>query len=177
MESMSLEDWRALVDRTNNNARTRNTRVGSKPRKGKAAPSEHDLQVSCVRWFRYVYSNESDLLFAIPNGGWRNQVVASKLKAEGVQAGIPDLQLAIPNGKYHGLFIEMKNGKAGELSQIQREMIVKLTHHGYACAVCHSFEEFVLTANEYMSGAEGFHLLQTAAENIPSIRKMINSIL
>ena len=57
---------------------------------------EHQLQVECVKWFRFQYPKLANLLFAIPNGGLRNIKVATKLKAEGVLAGVPDLFLAIP---------------------------------------------------------------------------------
>lgn len=116
---------------------------------GKSAASEHDLQVACVRWFRLQYPQYAKLLFAIPNGGQRNAVVAAKLKAEGVQAGVPDLFLAVPCGSYHGLWIEMKNGKAGRLSALQGSMITALVKQGYRCEVCHSFEEFASIISEY----------------------------
>jgi hypothetical protein len=48
------------------------------------------------------------LLFAIPNGGERNKIVAAKLKATGVKAGVHDIFLAVPRKLYHGLFIELK---------------------------------------------------------------------
>lgn len=47
-------------------------------------------------------------LFAIPNGGKRHIVTALSLKRQGVKAGVPDLLLAYPSGRYHGLFIELK---------------------------------------------------------------------
>ena len=44
--------------------------------------TEHQEQVQLVRWFRA--SHPSVLIFAIPNGGYRSRVTASRLKAEGV---------------------------------------------------------------------------------------------
>ena len=117
---------------------------------GKVADSEHDLQVTCVKWFRYNYRAYMQLLFAIPNGGWRNTTTAAKLKAEGVIAGVPDLFLAVPNGKYHGLFIEMKNGKAGRLSSVQKDMLTLLRNENYQCEVCHTFPEFVTAVQTYL---------------------------
>ena len=40
---------------------------------------EHNIQVACVNWFRYQFNNL--LIYAVPNGGQRNAVVAAKLKA------------------------------------------------------------------------------------------------
>lgn len=100
-------------------------------------PSEHDEQKALIKWAR---SKRIELLFAIPNGGHRAISVAKKLKAEGVQPGVPDLFLAIPHPPYHGLFIEMKAIK-GTVSKIQRAWIAALTAQGYRAAICRGFEE------------------------------------
>lgn len=121
-----------------------------KKNKGKVADSEHDLQVACVNWFRLTYRDIRDMLFAIPNGGWRNATTAAKLKAEGVLAGVPDLFLAIPSGEFHGLWIEMKNGKAGRLSEAQQRMITRLRNENYKCEVCHSWTDFCRIIQEYL---------------------------
>lgn len=46
-------------------------------------PSEHDEQKALIKWAR---SKGIELLFAIPNGGYRAISVAKRLKAEGVKA-------------------------------------------------------------------------------------------
>ena len=116
----------------------------------KAAATEHDLQVGCVRWFRYEFPEYAPLLFAIPNGGRRDYVAAAKLKAEGVVAGVPDLFFAVPRGGWHGLWIEMKNGMAGELSQAQKEMHERLREQGYMVEVCRTFDAFVTILRDYL---------------------------
>ena len=90
------------------------------------------------------------LLFAIPNGGWRNAIVAAKLKAEGVTAGVPDLMLAVPHGQYHGLFVEMKNGKQGRVSESQREMHEALRAQFYQVEVARTAEDFVRIVQAYL---------------------------
>lgn len=110
---------------------------------------EHNLQVACVRWFRYRYPKA--LIFAIPNGGQRNAIVAAKLKAEGVMAGVPDLLIPCARGVYHGLFVEMKNGKKGRVSEAQSVMMDRLQGEWYKCAVCRSFDEFKATVEQYMA--------------------------
>ena len=116
----------------------------------KAAATEHDLQVGCVRWFRYEFPEYAPLLFAIPNGGRRDYVAAAKLKAEGVVPGVPDLFFAVPRGGWHGLWIEMKNGMAGELSQAQKEMHERLRAQGYRVEVCRTFDGFVTILRDYL---------------------------
>lgn len=132
---MTLSEYTAYIEKRNH---------------GKSAASEHDLQVQCVRWFRLYYPKYARLLFAIPNGGQRNRIVAAKLKAEGVVAGVPDLFLAVPKGAYHGLWIEMKNGKAGKVSNKQNDMINVLKEQGYQCEVARSFNEFEGVIRDYL---------------------------
>ena len=110
---------------------------------------EHQIQVSCVRWFRYKFPH--CLLYAIPNGSKRNVIVASKLKSEGVTAGVPDLFVAEPKGIWHGLYVEMKNGKKGVISENQKKIMRALSIKGYKCIVCRSFDDFMKFVDEYMS--------------------------
>ena len=50
-------------------------------------------------------------------------------KAIGVKKGVPDLSLPVPRGRYHGLYIEMKND-AGRASQEQKWWGERLTAQG-----------------------------------------------
>lgn len=120
-------------------------------RGGKSSHSEHDLQTACVNWFRMQYREYAHLLIAIPNGGQRDVRVARKLKAEGVVAGVPDLFLAVARGQSHGLWIEMKNGKAGRVSEHQHYMIDALARQGYKGVVCRTFDEFRDKVQNYLS--------------------------
>lgn len=108
---------------------------------------EHQLQVSCVNWFRLQHRGQ--LIYAIPNGGQRNKIVAAKLKAEGVTAGIPDINIPVANRFYHGSYIELKV-KPNTPTISQKEMMNELHANGYKCAVCCSIEEFTEVVNEYM---------------------------
>lgn len=80
---------------------------------------EHNLQVACVRWFDMQYPKHKNQLFAVPNGGQRNVVVALKLKAEGVRAGVADLILMCGLGQV--IFIEMKT-KKGTQTKSQKHL-------------------------------------------------------
>lgn len=122
------------------------------PKRGaKSSHSEHDLQTACVNWFRMQYSEYAHLLIAIPNGGQRDVRVARKLKAEGVVAGVPDLFLAVPTSKHAGLWIEMKNGSAGRVSEHQHYMLDALARQGYKGVVCRTFDEFWQIVNSYLA--------------------------
>lgn len=92
---------------------------------------------------------EIALLHHIPNGGQRNKAVAAKLKAEGVKAGVPDLCLPVPRGRYHGMYIELK-AQGGRPTQEQKAWIAALTEQGYAAQICVGFEEAKETIEQYL---------------------------
>lgn len=117
---------------------------------------EHTEQVSLMKWWSLAcksFGIPEQLLFAIPNGGHRNIVTATKLKAEGVRAGVPDLFLAYPTPHGgRGLFIEMKKAKGGRVSNDQGVMIFNLANVGYHCVVCHGWVEAKDAIERYMQG-------------------------
>ena len=122
-------------------------RLWDKSNRGKSANSEHALQVECLQWLRMAYPQV--LCYAIPNGGYRTKTTARLMRSEGVMSGIPDLHIPIPRGGYASLYIEMKNGKAGVLSDRQKEMIPRLRGYGNKVVVCRSLEEFRAAVEEY----------------------------
>src|SRR5258706_15604992 len=59
-------------------------------------PTEHQIQCSVIaQWYLMCarYGLPAFSLLAIPNGGARDPITGARLKAEGVRAGMPDLQL------------------------------------------------------------------------------------
>lgn len=110
---------------------------------------ESKLQQSCVRWFDYQYPRYRLNLFAIPNGGRRSKIEAAIMKGEGVRAGVADLFLAVPNGKYHGLFIEMKT-ESGRQTDTQKEFEKAVTAQGYSYTICRNFESFVNVVSDWL---------------------------
>jgi hypothetical protein len=109
---------------------------------------EHNTQVACVNWFRYQYPKY--LIYAIPNGGQRNKIVAGKLKDEGVLAGVPDLHIPVAKKGYHGLYIEMK-AEGNTQSPRQVEVMERLRSEGYLCEVAYGFDEFEKIVNKYLN--------------------------
>ena len=113
---------------------TRKTRSGRKP----PVAHEHRMQVALFKWAALASGADPRLrlLFAIGNGGKRNVIVAKKMKAEGVKAGVPDVFLPVPCGVYHGLWLELKAGK-GTPSEEQAHWLSRLEFQGYRCEVVH----------------------------------------
>jgi len=90
--------------------------------------SEHSEQVGFVNWFRAKYPHT--LIFAIPNGEKRSISVATRLKAEGVTRGIPDLYIPSCNR-----WVEMKRATGGRLSPDQKKVIEYLRSVGHTVIV------------------------------------------
>jgi len=113
----------------------------------RALPSEGQEQATLINYTKMQYKMFPEeypgleMLYHIPNGGKRSASEAARFKSEGVQAGVPDLFLPVPRGKYHGLYIEMKRLQGGKVSEAQSEMHVKLRRMGYVCEVAHGWQE------------------------------------
>lgn len=120
-----------------------------------ALSKEHHEQCALVQWagLRAGRCPELSLLYAIPNGGERNIVVARKLKAEGVKPGVPDLCLPVAGSGYHGLYVEMKKAKGGRVGENQRWWLEKLNAQGYLATVCNGFDEGQAVIEAYLKGA------------------------
>ena len=96
------------------------------------------------------YPEFRKLLFAIPNGGERNIIVASKMKATGTKADVSDIFLAVPKGQYHGLFIELKK-IGGKPRKGQLEFIDEVRRKGYAACVVEGWEALRDEVVSYMT--------------------------
>jgi hypothetical protein len=104
--------------------------------------SEHKIQAEFVTWCQDNSDKVPNLhrIFAIPNGGKRDARTGAILKAEGVQAGVPDLFLPVPIGSRKGLFIELKT-ENGRASPPQKEWLAFLSEMGYMAVECRGLEE------------------------------------
>jgi hypothetical protein len=103
--------------------------------------SEHEIQKAIVQYLAL----KNLCYFAVPNGGHRHIVVASKLKAEGVRSGVPDIAL-IHQGHYYG--IEVKTLK-GRLSDSQKTMIQLIHDKGGLVGVVRSVKDTINLLKEW----------------------------
>lgn len=120
------------------------------------AGTEHAIQAALFCWAAQQKDNRLKMLFAIPNGGERHKVVASKLKAEGVKKGVPDVFLSVGNMFHHGFFIEFKkpkftNYQNGGCSNDQVRWIDKLTEQGYLCHIHYDWVTAAEALNKYLA--------------------------
>jgi len=117
---------------------------------------EHREQAVVVRWFDLQHPSLRGRLFAVPNGahlaGSQQQRAAkmSKLKAEGLRDGVPDLLLPVPRGQFCGLFIEMKPDQKAQLRSEQVDWLDFLGQQGYYAVVCRGSDAAIETIRAYM---------------------------
>ncbi len=99
--------------------------------------TEHQIQAAFVQWCSLNEKAIDGLAdaFAVPNGGKRNVVTASMLKAEGVKPGEPDWMWPAARGGFIGLAIEFKAGD-GVPSKDQRQRIDSLQRAGWCVVIC-----------------------------------------
>lgn len=144
---------------------------------------EHGNQMAVFKWARDNKDRlpSLDLMFAIPNGGYRDGITAASLKAEGVKPGVPDICLPVPmvvrmphiltvpahaqaqvtqwcahGFHWHGLFVEMKRPKgvktrAGTTQDNQDEWISRLLANGYMCNVCVGWQAGIAAIASYLN--------------------------
>lgn len=113
--------------------------------------SEHQDQVALFVWAKLQENSHPELkmLHAIPNGGARTAVTGSKLKAEGVKRGVPDLSLPVARGGHHGLYIELKI-KRNKLTIEQSWWLSALRQQGYRAEMCVGWDQARDLIKEYL---------------------------
>ena len=109
---------------------------------------EQTMVITWAHWLEIGHP-ELQLLYHIPNGGSRNKIEAAKLKGMGVKAGVPDLHLPVPKGKYCGLWIEMKYGD-GRVRPAQKEFMEMAADQGAYCVVCYGADAAIEIIKQYI---------------------------
>lgn len=135
---MNSKEFMEMLARANNTNRRR-------PRH-----NESHLQQACKKWFDLQYPKWAKLLFAVPNGGYRDGHEARIMKAEGVVAGVADMILLMPRQGFGSLCIEFKTN-VGRQSQKQREWQAVAEMWGNKYVVIRTFDGFQRVVTDYLS--------------------------
>ena len=120
-------------------------------RRRKPRDEEHQIHCACVRWFSYQYPELHGRLFAVPNGGRRDETTAAKLKAEGVVAGVADLIFLRRNRDYGALLIEMKTPTGRQSDSQKKWQFTLCSEDEYKYVVCRSLDDFIKEVNDYLN--------------------------
>ena len=117
--------------------------------------SESKIQHICVCWFRQTFPKVANLLFAVPNGGWRGAKAGAAMVYEGQVRGVADLILLYPSGGKSSLCIEMKvpkkkGSQSGRQSEKQVAWQSLVEQYGSVYVVCHGLLEFINNVCAYL---------------------------
>lgn len=123
---------------------------------------ESDLQIRCIKWFRYQYPAYARLMEHPHNeGNGLNRRQQSIANAEGVTKGVADLILHVPADNYRfdtfnvqsftSLAVEMKTPK-GSQSKEQKEWQRFFVAAGGMYIVIRSYDDFVSEVTKYIDG-------------------------
>lgn len=117
--------------------------------------SESKIQHTCVCWFRQTFPHVAELLFAVPNGGWRGARTGAQMKYEGQVKGVSDLILFYPSGGKASLCVEMKRphkkGRTPSIQSEEQKQWQKLVErYGHTYVVCHGIIEFATAVCTYL---------------------------
>ena len=118
--------------------------------------TEEQHQRSLTDWWAWAckrYRKPERLFFHPPSEGVRSYIFAARLKKMGWRKGMADIQLFVPAGRYHGLFIELKSMK-GRPDKEQLEYLADLREQGYAACVCYGDEAAQKCIMDYMDGKD-----------------------
>ena len=112
---------------------------------------EHELQVAFVtRTLALAERHPSVLLLhAIPNGDFRGFRTGTKLKAEGVIPGVPDIFMPVARGGFHGFYLELKR-KGGKVSDEQWEFMEAAHAEGYFVRVTNHLQTALEILENYL---------------------------
>lgn len=123
----------------------------TKPNPIPCVPLEHDIQVAFIAWTKLAQTRYPSLKlgFAVPNAAKRSFSLAARMKAEGLNAGIPDWILPVPRKSHTGLAIEFKR-PGGRATPIQQEKINHLRSEGWQVHVLTDWEAAKNIVIEYL---------------------------
>jgi hypothetical protein len=120
-----------------------------KPRNNEESRSQRNF----FRWWNLVCFSEFKLprtvIHSVPNGGFRNIVTASIMKAEGQSAGVFDVKVNVARNGYHGAWLEFKAEK-GVLSNDQKQFKLNMEDQGYFTAVVYNYDQAVKIVTDYL---------------------------
>lgn len=132
--------------------------------------TESKIQHTCVCWFRQTFPHVGDLLFAVPNGGWRGARAGAMMVYEGQVKGVADLILLYPSGGRSSLCLEMKVPKnkkgrrAGTQSEAQEEWQKLVETYGSTYVVCHGLIEFITAICSYLQINSQRHIAEALSK-------------
>ena len=106
---------------------------------------EDNLQMAVAMYLDLI----SVAWFHVANERKTTNRAGARLKKKGVKAGVPDVLIFEPKGKYNGLALELKV-KPNVMTLEQKGWFTRLKMKGWYCACCYSFDEVQEVVDHYL---------------------------
>ena len=102
--------------------------------------TEDQIQAQIFKFYHnnYCIGDNSNIIFSVPNGGYRNKREAQTLLSTGLLAGVSDLIVIKNNGV---LFVEVKTS-IGKQSPKQKKFQKKVEDLGFKYYLVRNLEDF-----------------------------------
>jgi hypothetical protein len=130
---------------------------------------ESDVQAQIIEWAKWVSFEVGgkrvmlkNLIFANMNGtqiagnAQQRARYVNAMKKRGMMNGVSDLTIAVPRGKYHGMYLELKREKRGVVSDDQEKFIANMLAMGYYATVAKGYGPAIKSIADYLSEGD-FH--------------------
>ena len=114
--------------------------------------SEAEEASALCRYMALRHPAIYDHMLHIPNGMKSNGRSVNQLKNQGLKPGVPDYFIAIPIGRYHGLWLELK-ATGGKASALQNQWLERLTIQNYACVIAWGWDSARQCIEQYINGS------------------------
>lgn len=115
--------------------------------------NENQHQIAVFKWSKQAEVRgrypELALMHHVANERQCSPAMGKLLKLMGVKPGVPDIDLPVARGKYHGLRIEMKT-ETGQTTVDQDWWGERLREQGYFVETCHGWESAIRVIEWYM---------------------------
>ena len=125
--------------------------TAEQPRKRGHKQEEARLQADCFRWCWNSYPETRRLLFHVENERTNSSMIdGARRRSMGLVAGVSDLILLIPRGRWHGLCIEMKTIE-GKQRDEQKLWQAAVESQGYRYELIRTKQSFQQLIEEYLA--------------------------
>lgn len=132
-------------------------------KEGKIFPPESSSQRAYMQWCQAMAKLDERFSLIKANrdqGGMNMAKWGAIRKLEGGAKGFPDIEVLVPVGKYHGLFVEMKREAQFKISSEQKDWGRLLTKYGYAFVFAFGVDEAMELTKLYFKNELGISALE-----------------
>jgi len=110
------------------------------------SPSEHSIQVTVIDYIDKCKTHPDIFAISSTNAAKRSLRLGARMKAEGMTAGVADIQILLPEGR--SAWIELKTAKGTQSIQ-QKGFQARCARLGHPYEVCKSVQAAIDTLKSW----------------------------